>query len=216
MDSEFAHKSQSPACLLPPLLLPAPSHHLLTLHEVPDVALLPREADHGAVWGQTSWLSGILQSLPTNLQDEPKILDAEEGGDPVVMGEEGVLGQTSFLAHGQDVLLHSLWKECHQHLAQGHFCSHLHQHPEPPQPQPDLGPCHLGPAGVASETARQAGCSQETLGGVEQRYRVGAVNPGQGEGARPAGICLVINNMNSSKPGAQGSVLTRVTADSLP
>lgn len=58
--------------------------------------------DHRAVWGQTPLLSLVLQSLPTDLQKEPEVLDAVESWGPVVIGEVGVV-----LVHGQDVLLDS-------------------------------------------------------------------------------------------------------------
>lgn len=79
-------------------------------------------------------LGRVLQSLPTDLQDEPEILDAEEGGDPVFIGEVGVLGHASPLTHGQDVLLDSPGEQCQEHFAQGHVQGHLKEHPEPLQP----------------------------------------------------------------------------------
>lgn len=85
----------------------------VALNEIPDVALLSREADHRAVGSQPPKLSPVLQSLPPDLQDKPEVLDAEEGRDPVVGGESGIPGHAGLLAHGQDVPLGSLWEQYH-------------------------------------------------------------------------------------------------------
>lgn len=85
----------------------------VALNEIPDVALLSREADHRAVGGQPPILSPVLESLPPDLQDEPEVLDAEEGWDPVVGGESGIPGHPGLLAHGQDVPLDSLREQYH-------------------------------------------------------------------------------------------------------
>lgn len=97
--------------------------------------------DHGAIWGQTPFLGCVLQSLPTDLQDEPEILDAEEGWYPVVIGKIGVLP-----VQGRNVLLDSAGKQYQLYFAHGHMQGNLQEHPEPLQPQPWPGQPHLGTA----------------------------------------------------------------------
>lgn len=107
----FSNPLLHPTC--PHCSKPLSRKSLLTLNEIPDVALLSREADHRAVGGQPPILSPVLESLPPDLQDEPEVLDAEEGWDPVVGGESGIPGHPGLLAHGQDVPLDSLWEQYH-------------------------------------------------------------------------------------------------------
>ena len=122
-------------------------------------------------------LRHVLQSLPTDLQDEPEILGTEESGDPVFIGEVGILGHASLLTHGQDVLLDSPRKQCQKNFAHGHVQAHLKEHPEPFQPQPWQGQPHYGRARAGSEAGGQSGNRRATRGGAEQRCRVAAANP---------------------------------------
>lgn len=55
-----------------------------------------------------------------------------------------------------------------------------------------------------------------TLGGAEQRCRVGAASSRQEEGARAEGICLPVNKVENSQPAIQRSVLILIVSDSLP
>lgn len=82
--------------------------------------------------------------MPTDLQDEPEILGAEEGWSPVIIGEVRVLP-----VHGQDMLLDSPGKQFQLYFAQGHMQGHLQEYPEPLQPQPWLKQPHLGTAEMA-------------------------------------------------------------------
>lgn len=114
--------------------------------------------------------------MPSDLQHKPEILGTEEGGDPVLVGEVRVLGHARLLAHGQDVLLDSPRKQCHEHFAHGHVQGHLKEHPEPLQPQPWQGQLHLGTARAGSEAGGQRGHLQATWGGAEQRCWVAVAN----------------------------------------
>lgn len=135
--------------------------------------------------------------MPTDLQDEPEILGAEEGGSPVIIGEVRVLP-----IHGQDMLLDSPGKQFQLYFAQGHMQGHLQEYPEPLQPQPWLKQPHLGTARAGSGADGQRRSSWATVGGAEQRCRVEVASAGQEEATRTEGVCLPVNGMENSLPGA--------------